>query len=465
MRLGKIEKMVTVLIIVVILMVSAIGFALQTETAVSDVEPVRNDPTATPSPTDNVTPSPTPKSDSTSVISTIQKSITTVGQGAPAPDSRGFFERTQVMDNAAWKQVAITAWSYFQPGRGIDSTTGLPAGGLGWNYFTDWDLGVYIQTVIDAQEMDLVKFDGSWGSGFRLEKVVDFLETRDLVNGTTSNIPYWVYASTGEGCQTKENIDVADAGTLLVALNNLKGYNSMFSDRIDDIVYNRVNGVSNRTDYASIVPGIKAESQSSTNIYLYYIVEGFAGFFPDELAGCSDRILDNILNAPVVPVDNVTLPQAKITCEPLLYGFFNLNRNPKLTNILNQVYAAHEAHAASTGEYVAFSEGNNKGDEFIYEWVVLPNGDTWKVTNSTSDEYQNIKPVIYTRVAISFLAIYNSTYAKDTCVYLEKAMWIPDNGYFAGADYNVVPANANFVANVGCNTNGLILAAARYASR
>ena len=54
------------------------------------------------------------------------------------------------MNSSVWRQVAANAWNYFQPGIGVDANTGLPNSGYGVPYFTDWDLGVYIQAVMDA---------------------------------------------------------------------------------------------------------------------------------------------------------------------------------------------------------------------------------------------------------------------------------------------------------------------------
>jgi len=209
-----------------------------------------------------------------------------------------------------------------------------------------------------------------------------------------------------------------------------------------------------------------SEDETSTSIYAYYLTAGFAKFFP-ELNSYADKVLNNIINAETTMTpENVSLPKATLTCEPLLYSYFYLPNNPKLNTILDLVYAAHEARNKSTGQFVAFSEGHNKvNDDFIYEWVVLPNGDTWKITGLGSSAYLDITPVIYTRVAFSFLSIYNSSYAKDTCVYLEKAMLKPESGYFDGAIYSPDPLANTYVNHIGCNTNGLILAAARYASR
>jgi len=463
-RFGKIEKMLTVLIIVGILLVSAFGFMMQTgETTPPQDELVKNKPTPTSTPSDTASPDPTQTK-----APSILDDVTNIVNPFPPPsqDTRGLFERSEAMNSSVWREVAVNAWNYFQPDKGIDSTAGLPASSWGYNYFTDWDLGVYIQAVMDAEKLGLCEKDGSWGASIRLEKVVKFLETRDLLTNVTTRPPYWFYSSTGAGYREQDRFDVVDTGTLLVSLHNLKTYNSSLSTRIDNFVYNRVsNQEGNRTDYASIVPGIKGEDKTSTSIYAYYLTAGFAKFFP-ELEPYADMVLDNINNAPTTMTpEDVTLPKAKLTCEPLLYSYFYLPNNPKLNTILDQVYAAHEARSESTGEFVAFSEGHNKvNDDFIYEWVVLPNGDTWKITLVGSSTYlENIKPVIYTRVAVSFLSIYNSSYAKDMCVYLEKAMLKPESGYFDGAIYNPDPLAYNYVNHVGCNTNGLILAAARYA--
>ena len=57
--------------------------------------------------------------------------------------------------------MADNAWAYFSTGIGVDSTTGLPyAGGAGFKAFTDWDLGAYIQAVIDAQEIGMINSTG-----------------------------------------------------------------------------------------------------------------------------------------------------------------------------------------------------------------------------------------------------------------------------------------------------------------
>ena len=103
----------------------------------------------------------------------------------------GVVESASAMNSQVWRAVAANAWNYFQPGIGVNATTGLPrGGGTDAPYFTDWDLGCYIQAVIDANKTGVVGTDGAWGSSQRLEKVVYFLEHRDL---STTGYPYWFY--------------------------------------------------------------------------------------------------------------------------------------------------------------------------------------------------------------------------------------------------------------------------------
>ena len=235
--------------------------------------------------------------------------------------------------------MAANAWHYFDPGIGVHPTTGLPGANDDYAAFTDWDLGSYIQAVIDAQK---IGSGGEWDSSRRLEKVVRFLETWEL--NSTTNYPYWFYQSNGYNYKVNSDkatgdVDVIDTGRLFVALNNLRQFNSSLTTRINYIVYNR-------SDYAALVPSIKAESQVPNSIYFYFIANGFASFWPNELSNASTTIIDNIYSSGNVITYNVSLPKAAITCDPLLYSFFELNNTaPRIRTLLNQVYFAHEAYS------------------------------------------------------------------------------------------------------------------------
>jgi hypothetical protein len=360
------------------------------------------------------------------------------------------------VDSAVWKSIAANAWAYFQPGIGVDSNTGLPyAGASNFKEFTDWDLGMYIQAVIDAQEIGLISTDGDWGSNERLEKVMDFLETRPLNEST--NFPFWFYdATNGQNYRQLSDkamtpVDGADTGRLLVALNNLKNYQPDLTSRINYVVYNR-------TDYTPLLSGINS-SDGSNSIYAYYIYNGYAAFWPLQVGNVPSEIMSNIASKPTVTTYGVSLPNIALTCEPLLCSIFELKRTDDgLADLMGQVYLAHEAYYNNTGQFVAFSEGNSRTSQFIYEWVVAPDGSTWKITNDAKTVYYDINPVIYEKVVLSFLALYNTTYSYNLSVYLEKNMPKTINGYLSGVD-----TLGRVVPDVGSNTNGLILDAALYA--
>ncbi len=373
----------------------------------------------------------------------------------------GLIESNPNLTATVWRTVAANAWQYFQPGTGVDSNTGLPRASLTYFYFTDWDLGVYIQAVIDANKTGLIGYDGNWGSIARIEKVLTFLETRELNN---ASYPFWFYqASDGKEYRAASElssslVDPVDTGRLFVALNNLKTFNSNLTSRIDNFVYNKFG---NRSNYAVLVPGVLNDCNSSISVYTYYVASGFASFWPNELAGATAKILTNINNAGTVQTFGVTLPNATISCEPLLCSVFDLNNDSKLNALAKQVYLAHEAKYNATGQYVAFSEGNTPTG-FIYEWVVLPTGETWKITDGVTNLPSSISnPIIYTKVSMSFLALYNTSFARNMAIYLEQSLPDSNSGYYAGADYNTI-GNANLVLSIDNNSNGLILSASRY---
>ncbi len=375
-----------------------------------------------------------------------------LGRGNVHP---GLIQSAQTIDSAIWMKVAADAWAYFQPGVGIDAKTGLPyAGGKDFTGFTDWDLGCYIQAVIDAQKLDLISNDSAWDFSARIDKVLTFLENRPL--NATTNYPFQFYdAKTGKehsSISQEETVDVVDTGRLFVALNNLINYNNSLKQPIDNIV------LYGRSNYTALVPGIQNDILTSTSIYSYYIDSGFASFWSN-LSNTS-KILNNIFSAGnVTTYGNVSLPLATISGDPLLCSVFELNNNSsQLMALSRQVYLASEAYYNATGEYAAFSEGNSPSNGYIYEWVVLPNGATWKITGVGSNSYLDINPIIYNKVAFGFLALYNTTFARNIVVYLEQALPTPTNGYSEGADNS-----GNLVSGVGSDTNGLILDAALYA--
>jgi len=243
-----------------------------------------------------------------------------------------------------------------------------------------------------------------------------------------------------------------DTGRLLVALNNLKLYNSSLAPRIDALV----TGPGNRSDFAALLPAVKNESFTSVSIYMYYICSGFGSFWPDELGDAPNRILNNMFTGENVTTYGVTLPVADITCDPLLCSVFETPSNPQLMALADQVYLAHEAYYNATGQYRAFSEGGAANANWAYEWVVYRDGRTWPILYADGPDLI-ISPVIYTKAAVGLLAIYNTSFAKNMTVYLERNLPQPTDGYLEGFDESRVQITA-----LGIHTNGLIIGAAKY---
>ena len=240
------------------------------------------------------------------------------------PKPPGVIASAQTINSTVWLQVAANAWKYFQPGLGVDSTTGLPYSNS--PVFTDWDLGVYIQAVIDARKIGLIDNEGDWGFNSRIDKVLTFLENRTLNPATNDKYPYWFYQATdGENYPDLSDMattpyDGVDTGRLFVALNNVKVYNSSWALRINNFVYN-VYG--NRSNYAAMIPNIESDVPTSTSIYAYYIYSGFASFWPNNLSNVQGTILNNIFSAGnVTTYGDVWLPKAGITGDPLFMFSF-----------------------------------------------------------------------------------------------------------------------------------------------
>ena len=240
LRFNKKAKGVIVFAIVAVLLVSVFAFLPKGNNSTPDIV----DPTVTPMASPNNTSTPTAKPAPSNPFSQITKIISGIGNDIAItftpPKPPGTIEIAGAMNSTIWREVAANAWRYFQPGFGVDPNTGLPrGGGTDAPNFTDWDLGVYIQAVIDAQKIGLIGTDGDWNSSARLETVVKFLETRDL---NAYGYPFWFYQAK-DGKSYRANSDIAttivdgvDTGRLFVALNNLRMFNSSLAPRINSIV-------------------------------------------------------------------------------------------------------------------------------------------------------------------------------------------------------------------------------------
>ena len=451
LRLNRKAKCLMVFALIAIVLISIFVFLPR---EAQNIDAQTPDPTATPSqsPTGGATAAPPPD-----VVSGIRNLMSSVAQSVTnlIPRQPGLVEGSPTVDNSVWLKIAANAWGFYKLGVGIDSNTWLPyAGGVDYKAFTDWDLGSYIQAIINAQKLNLTTASAA---STRIEKVITFLENRPLNNASN---PYWFYdAMTGDSFHQKSDgltsIDVADTGRLFVALNNLKAFNPSLTTRINNIVY---NSNVNRTNYAALVPSFHSYTTSS-NLYSYYIISGFASFW-HELDPVPTAILNNIINSPTkVRISGVDLPNASICNEPLLSAVFEISNGDsgKLMNLTNTVYRAHEAYFNETQIYMAPSEGGTATGEWWYEWVVAPNGQPWGITNDIHTIYYTLPPINYNKVAFGFLGLYNTTFARNMVIQLERSLPDPANGYFDGADKYGNQIGRSNIANT------LILDAALYA--
>ena len=345
-------------------------------------------------------------------------------------------------DRAYWTELAENAWEYFQPGKGVNPTTGLHSAGLYWPYFTEWDLGTYIQAIIDARELGILQKDGQWGFDYRIETILNFLKTRKL---TSDGVPYLNYDSrTGAPYGGTPSFSI-DEGKLYMALYNLKVLRPDLAQNITQIV-NRNNN--------SALMGDPTSWLGSTDFYAYYVASAFKGFGFAGWDAVPSSILSTIVSQPNVTAYGVKLPTAHICTEPLLLTFFEINpQDPKFAWLLSQVYLASEARYTATGHYTAFSEGNTGLDNpgYVYEFVVDSDGSTFKVAPPTT-------PIAYFKVAVAFHAIFNTEYTQNMVNYIKGKLPVPAEGFQDG-----VAEDGRIVNTIIDRTNGLIISAARYA--
>ena len=63
---------------------------------------------------------------------------------------------------------------------------------------------------------------------------------------------------------------------------------------------------------------------------------------------------------------------------------------------------------------------------------------------------------------MSFLALYNTSFARNMTIYLEQNLPDSTSGYYSGADYGSI-GTTNLVLSIDSNSNSMILGAAKYA--
>jgi len=366
-----------------------------------------------------------------------------------------------VMDKDDWINIAKLAWNYYTPGIGVESGTGLHHAGKDWPYFTDWDLGTYILAILDAERLGIIPRDGEWGSTYRLNKVIEFLKTREL---TSDGVPYLWYKSSDGKPWVTEPTNPSDSGRLLVALHRLWIERPEYRDDIEYIV--KV-----RTNYAAIASSNRWDDQ---NPYHYYSALGYKYFGYDSYEPVRNVLegFKKALNSSErVLVNGIDLPKMYLTMEPIIHLYLETEYDPMIENLLFNTYLAHYNRYLESGELLAFSEGNTGLDDpsYVYEWIVTPGGNSWVVTKPDGTS-ADIAPISYLKVAISLHAIYPSRYTLELMNWMFQAFEEhyqqhtddPCKNYACGF-MDGVDLSGRVVSTIIDRTNGMILEAVRYA--
>ncbi|MCD6530485.1 DUF3131 domain-containing protein [Candidatus Bathyarchaeota archaeon] len=341
-----------------------------------------------------------------------------------------------------WLSTAEAAWSYFQPGAGVDPETGLNYATSTFHYLTDWDLGCYISAIIDAEMLGLIQRDGKWGANYRIGKVLSFLKTRQL---TDSGLPYWFYDSeTSEPEVSKGPSNPSDAGRLLIALYRLKQYRPDLASDVDYIV--------DRTNYTYF-----AERCSTEGFYAYYIAHGYSLFgFNTSRVQKALGFVERIPEMEKVEVYGESLPATEITMEPILHTIFELKATQEFYDWAYKVYRVQEERYKATGKPTAFTEGAYYGPaNYIYEWIVLSRDKVWYVV-TVKGQPMDEPPVVYAKAAFGMHAIWPSSYTETLIQYVSRDE--TEEGFYEGVD-----EEGKTIAILTDKTNSLIINAARYA--
>jgi len=344
-------------------------------------------------------------------------------------------------DAESWLNIAKIAWRYFTPGVGVSSKTGLNYASLGWKMTTDWDLGMYVIAILRAEELGLIKPEGAWGSEERLNKILNFLLTR---KNTPEGTPYlWYQSDTGEPFGNAST-NPSDSGRLLIALKLLLNRKPHFRDKI--LAYLA------KTNYSYIAENEKLWAR---NFYSYLDAIGFKLWGFDKFEPVMKRLrdLERLESYPKVNIYGVELPRIGVTSEPLILGYFDLELQV-FKKYLDLVYEVQKRRYLATGIITAWSEGGiTKKPYYVYQWIVTPTAE-W-VTSVPET------PVAFTKVALSFAAIYDDGYARKLFKVFSKNY--VNEGFIEGISESGEPTFIMTIPYVTDKTNSMIISAAYYA--
>ena len=353
--------------------------------------------------------------------------------------------RIESSPSTQWVSWASTAWSYFAPGVGVNSATGLHMSNLNFHCFTDWDLASYIMSIIYAYKLGLITSGGTctgtqsntWEFDCRIKYVMNFLMHRPLSNGT----PYDFYSSDNSNpfqqCSTNDNglTNAADTGRLLSALSILETVTGAYDSDVSTIL-GRSSSTYNQ--FASTCC-------NGADYYAYLIAEGFyafqSAFWPS--AGCCGvfSAIDSY-SGPYCPsspsppgtIPASTLPIINTNSEPLNLEILLGQQHSTDAHFLGfaqSVYGVQKNIWSSNGSLTAWTEGVYPSyppsyESYVYEWVEdVSSGscEPWRILDSNLNDYNPQNPALdFTKTAFSYLAIYGSNPYTDALVNAVSAL-------------------------------------------
>jgi hypothetical protein len=358
-----------------------------------------------------------------------------------------------------WYEWAKIAWRYYSPGKGVDSGSGLHSATLDWHYFTDWDLGGYINAIVDAEALGILQKTGAWGADYRLNKVLTFLETRAL--RAEDGLPYWSYQRSNGAPATDLRLvtDGADTARLLVALDRARIAHPE--------LVNRVNGIVDRTREAYGKAFVKNGNVGS-GFYGYYYAFGYAAFGFN--ASRTLLEMNRLSRVQQLDVYGQSLPMTDITSEPIIITMLELSDrvDAQFKEYASRIYKAQESRYVVTGTLTAWTEGAvDFSPYYQYQWIVHTTGEPsaalWKIVGpSQSDIESGSTPIVYTKAAFALHALYSTAYTRTL---VEKLLPVTSssNGFREG----IREKNGQVIGEdnwpIQDKTNQIIISAARYA--
>ena len=304
-----------------------------------------------------------------------------------------------------WFGWAQTSWKYFQPGVGVSSETGLCFTSSDSRTFTDRDVGMYLSAVISAQRLGLLSKNDSWGSDFRIEKILTFLETRPI---TSDRLPYAQYNSQNGNISNdahNQTASAADFGFLLLALDDLENFRPDLAHRVGIIVTRY-----NTEKYA------QSDYFAADNYYPFYLAQGYQTF------GFSTPKLKDLKVINTSNISSESTAQIWNKIEPLMLAILKDKTDNSQKTLADNIFSAQEQNA----DYNQNSETSLQLTEMAFTYhAIYDNAFTQGMINqatqlATEKGYlknatENKTPTEETN-AIILQAAYYATFSKPTLV-------------------------------------------------